>query len=162
MLHLLRALPPSQRGAVLASYLGWTVDAFDLFILVFIMDDIILSFCDVEDFLAERGIMMCVLNLSTMPLVMVSATLLAARSGEFAARNSMSGGRRAGCYFGQVSRGRASGFHGAEPTGLPPQRTHWCRHGLAEPEPPIKGLALRFAGLWVVRASIPAPRTNGA
>ena len=40
------------------------------------------------------------------------------------------------------------GFHGAEPTGLPPHSTHWCRHGLAEPEPPIKGLALRFAGLW--------------
>ena len=59
-------------------------------------------------------------------------------------------------------RGRASGFHGAEPTGLPPHSTHWCRHGLAEPEPPIKGLAPRFAGLWVVRASSPAPRTNGA
>jgi hypothetical protein len=34
MLHLLRALTPSQRSAVLASYLGWTVDAFDFFILV--------------------------------------------------------------------------------------------------------------------------------
>ena len=33
MLHLLRALTPSQRSAVLASYLGWTVDAFDFFIL---------------------------------------------------------------------------------------------------------------------------------
>jgi hypothetical protein len=40
MLHLLRALTPSQRSAVLASYLGWTVDAFDFFILVFVMDDI--------------------------------------------------------------------------------------------------------------------------
>ena len=58
--------------------------------------------------------------------------------------------------------GCASGFQGAEPTGLPPHSTHWYRHGLAEPEPPIKGLALRFAGLWVVRASSPAPRTNGA
>jgi hypothetical protein len=29
--------------------------------------------------------------------------------------------------------------------------------------PPARlGLAPRFAGLWVVRASIPAPRTNGA
>ena len=27
---------------------------------------------------------------------------------------------------------------------------------------PLKGLASRFAGLWVVRASSPAPRTNGA
>src|SRR3984893_9224430 len=40
MLHLLRALTPSQRSAVLASYLGWTLDAFDIFILVFVMDDI--------------------------------------------------------------------------------------------------------------------------
>jgi hypothetical protein len=48
-------------------------------------------------------------------------------------------------------RGRASGFQGAEPTGLPSHSTHWCRHGLAAPEPPIKGLASRFAGLWVVR-----------
>ena len=30
----------SQRSAVLASYLGWTFDAFDFFILVFVMDDI--------------------------------------------------------------------------------------------------------------------------
>jgi hypothetical protein len=36
MLHLLRALTPSQRSAVLASYLGWTVDAFDFFIRVFV------------------------------------------------------------------------------------------------------------------------------
>src|SRR5580692_3460884 len=48
------------------------------------------------------------------------AKLRRARSGEFAARNSMSGGRRAGCYSDQVYRGRASGFQGAEPTGLPP------------------------------------------
>ena len=43
------------------------------------------------------------------------------------------------CYSGQVYRGRASGFQGAEPTGLPPHSTHWCRHGLVEPEPPIEG-----------------------
>ena len=35
-----RALTPSQCSTVLASYLGWTVDAFDFFILVFVMDDI--------------------------------------------------------------------------------------------------------------------------
>src|ERR1019366_9333859 len=74
------------------------------------------------------------------------AKLRRARSGEFTARNSMSGGRRAGCYSDQVYRGRASGFQGAEPTGLPPHSTHWCRHGLAEAEPPIEGLAPRFAG----------------
>ena len=33
-----RALTPSRRSAVLASYLGWTVDAFDSFILVFVMN----------------------------------------------------------------------------------------------------------------------------
>src|ERR1019366_7888228 len=52
------------------------------------------------------------------------AKLRRARSGEFTARNSMSGGRRAGCYSDQVYRGRASGFQGAEPTGLPPHSTH--------------------------------------
>ncbi len=41
------------------------------------------------------------------------AKLRRARSGEFAARNSMSGGRRAGCCSDQVYRGRASGFQGA-------------------------------------------------
>jgi hypothetical protein len=34
MLHLRRALTPSRRSAVLASHLGWTVDAFDFFVLV--------------------------------------------------------------------------------------------------------------------------------
>jgi hypothetical protein len=33
-----RALTPSRRSAVLASYLGWTLDAFDSFILVFVMN----------------------------------------------------------------------------------------------------------------------------
>src|ERR1019366_434261 len=55
-----------------------------------------------------------------------------------------------------------AGFQDAEPTGLPPHSTHCCRHGLAEPEPPLTGLAPRCAGLWVVRASIPTPRTHGA
>jgi hypothetical protein len=34
MLHLLRSLTPNQLSAVIASYLGWTRDAFDFFILV--------------------------------------------------------------------------------------------------------------------------------
>jgi hypothetical protein len=38
MLHLLRALTPSQRSAVLTCDLGWAVDAFDSFILVFVMN----------------------------------------------------------------------------------------------------------------------------
>ncbi len=28
---MLRSLTPNQRGAVIASYLGWTLDAFDCF-----------------------------------------------------------------------------------------------------------------------------------
>jgi SHS family lactate transporter-like MFS transporter len=44
MLHLLRSLTPSQRGAVIASYLGWTLDAFDFFILVFVLKDVAQEF----------------------------------------------------------------------------------------------------------------------
>ncbi|MDW6023932.1 MFS transporter [Mesorhizobium sp. BAC0120] len=33
----LRSLTPSQRNAVIASFLGWTLDAFDFFILVFVL-----------------------------------------------------------------------------------------------------------------------------
>ena len=44
MLHVLRSLTQKQRGAVLASYLGWTLDAFDFFILVFVLDEIAKDF----------------------------------------------------------------------------------------------------------------------
>ena len=37
--ELLR-LTPTQRNAVIASYLGWTLDAFDFFIMVFVLKDI--------------------------------------------------------------------------------------------------------------------------
>ena len=40
MMADLKALTSSQRNAVLASYLGWTLDAFDFFLLVFIVKDI--------------------------------------------------------------------------------------------------------------------------
>ena len=33
----LRSLTPAQRNAVIASFLGWTLDAFDFFILVFVL-----------------------------------------------------------------------------------------------------------------------------
>jgi MFS transporter, SHS family, lactate transporter len=50
MLRLYHELTPKQRGVVLASYLGWTLDAFDFFILVFVMDDIAKEFgTDVKD-----------------------------------------------------------------------------------------------------------------
>ena len=36
----LRHLTPTQRNAVIASYLGWTLDAFDFFIMVFVLKHI--------------------------------------------------------------------------------------------------------------------------
>lgn len=44
MFHMVQDLSPKQRSAVLASYLGWTLDAFDFFILVFVMDNIAKEF----------------------------------------------------------------------------------------------------------------------
>jgi MFS transporter, SHS family, lactate transporter len=35
---------PDQRNAVLASYLGWTLDAFDFFLMVFILEDVAAEF----------------------------------------------------------------------------------------------------------------------
>jgi SHS family lactate transporter-like MFS transporter len=40
----LRALTKNQRSAIVASFLGWTLDAFDFFILVFIVRDIAQTF----------------------------------------------------------------------------------------------------------------------
>src|SRR3954466_3670861 len=34
----------NQRNAVLAGFLGWTLDAFDFFILTFVIDDVARSF----------------------------------------------------------------------------------------------------------------------
>src|SRR5471032_2825637 len=34
----------NQRNAVLAGFLGWTLDAFDFFVLTFIIDDVAASF----------------------------------------------------------------------------------------------------------------------
>ncbi|MGO7522632.1 MFS transporter, partial [Rhizobium brockwellii] len=36
-LESLRRLTPQQRNSVIASYLGWTLDAFDFFIVVFVL-----------------------------------------------------------------------------------------------------------------------------
>ena len=44
MLETLRQLDGRQRSAVLASYLGWTLDAFDFFILVFVVKDVAATF----------------------------------------------------------------------------------------------------------------------
>ena len=40
----LRALDARQRNVVVASYLGWTLDAFDFFLLVFVLKDIAAEF----------------------------------------------------------------------------------------------------------------------
>jgi SHS family lactate transporter-like MFS transporter len=40
----LKQLDSKQRSAVLASYLGWTLDAFDFFILVFVVKDVAKTF----------------------------------------------------------------------------------------------------------------------
>ena len=44
ILAQLRALTPAQRNAFLASFLGWALDAFDFFVLVFVMKDIATEF----------------------------------------------------------------------------------------------------------------------
>lgn len=44
ILSELRTLTPKQRNTVLASYLGWTLDAFDFFILVFVLKDVAAEF----------------------------------------------------------------------------------------------------------------------
>ena len=35
---------PRERHAVIASYLGWALDAFDFFVLVFVLPDVAASF----------------------------------------------------------------------------------------------------------------------
>lgn len=44
LVDTLRALTPSQRSAIWASYLGWTLDAFDFFLLVFLQTAIAKEF----------------------------------------------------------------------------------------------------------------------
>ena len=39
MLAELKSLSGSQRSAIWASYLGWTLDAFDFFLMVFVLKD---------------------------------------------------------------------------------------------------------------------------
>ena len=44
LLTQMRALTPDQRSAFLASFLGWTLDAFDFFVLVFVLKDVAKTF----------------------------------------------------------------------------------------------------------------------
>ena len=41
---LLTGWTPRERHAVIASYLGWSLDAFDFFVLVFVLSDVAKSF----------------------------------------------------------------------------------------------------------------------
>src|ERR1700734_3173378 len=49
MLQALKGWSPAQKKVVLASYLGWTLDAFDFFLLVFVLTDV------AKEFGVERG-----------------------------------------------------------------------------------------------------------
>jgi SHS family lactate transporter-like MFS transporter len=44
MLQALRGWTPAQKKVVVASYLGWTLDAFDFFLLVFVLTDVAKEF----------------------------------------------------------------------------------------------------------------------
>jgi SHS family lactate transporter-like MFS transporter len=44
ILNDLKALTPNQRNTVIATFLGWTLDAFDFFIIVFVFKDIAKEF----------------------------------------------------------------------------------------------------------------------
>ncbi|MBN9578950.1 MAG: MFS transporter, partial [Alphaproteobacteria bacterium] len=44
MIEALRGWTPAQRHVVAASFLGWTLDAFDFFLLVFVLKDVAAEF----------------------------------------------------------------------------------------------------------------------
>jgi len=44
VVHALRAWTPAQKKVVIASFLGWTLDAFDFFLLVFVLKDVAADF----------------------------------------------------------------------------------------------------------------------
>ncbi len=44
MLEALKGWTPTQKHVVAASYLGWTLDAFDFFLLVFVLKDVAAEF----------------------------------------------------------------------------------------------------------------------
>jgi MFS transporter, SHS family, lactate transporter len=59
-----KSLTPSQRHAIVASFLGWTLDAFDFFIFVFILTDIAKEF-SADETLTTFAV---VLTLATRPI----------------------------------------------------------------------------------------------
>jgi len=77
ILSELRRLTPSQRNVVIASYLGWTLDAFDFFIMVFVLKHI------AEDFGTDvKSVALAItLTLAARPLGALLFGLLADRYG---------------------------------------------------------------------------------
>jgi SHS family lactate transporter-like MFS transporter len=67
----------NQRNAVLASFLGWTLDAFDFFVLTFVLDDVARSFGKARPDIA----LALTLALSTRPIGAVIFGLMADRWG---------------------------------------------------------------------------------
>src|SRR5579872_5445786 len=73
----LRALTPKQRSAFLASFLGWTLDAFDFFLLTFVIKDIAKEFSVEIETVAEA----LFLTLALRPVGAFIFGLLAERFG---------------------------------------------------------------------------------
>src|SRR6478672_10809968 len=67
----------SQRNAVLAGFLGWTLDAFDFFVLTFVIDDVARSFGKTRPDIA----LALTLALATRPLGAIVFGIMADRWG---------------------------------------------------------------------------------
>src|SRR5260370_17804925 len=67
----------NQRNAVLAGFLGWTLDAFDFFVLTFVIDDVARSFGKTRPDIA----LALTLALSTRPIGAVIFGIMADRWG---------------------------------------------------------------------------------
>src|SRR5229473_3501840 len=67
----------NQRNAVLAGFLGWTLDAFDFFVLTFVIDDVARSFGRTRPDIA----LALTLALSTRPIGAVIFGIMADRWG---------------------------------------------------------------------------------
>src|SRR3954468_281781 len=66
-----------QRNAVLAGFLGWTLDAFDFFVLTFVIDDVARSFGKTRPAIA----LALTLALATSPLGAIIFGIMADRWG---------------------------------------------------------------------------------
>ena len=91
MLAQLRALTADQRNAFLAAYLGWTLDAFDYFLLVFVLKDVEKEF----HASAQQGVTLLFVTLACRP---IGALLFGAAADRFGAAAAADG--RCGAVFG--------------------------------------------------------------